>query len=277
MFLEKAITTKALVTTKTLSTPTTTKISSLPVKTTQAPVPSTEINTPPIPPTVFQKTPPVPPGTPPVPSGTPLILPKTPPVPPLPKNTPPVVTTTKPPPPPGNKNIRCGTKGRTGGIVNGTSAAVGSWPWQVGISKCANCNITCGGTLINDEWVVTAAHCVSGWLANELFLVIGEVDQSRTSGNEQRFRCSKIIIHEDYGFDAPYDKDIALLRLDKYAVFNDHVRPLCIPEPSTVLTEKDLCTVTGFGRVSQNGVKSATLLQANVKIVSLKICTKVKR
>ena len=160
-------------------------------------------------------------------------------------------------------------------MVNGTRAAAGSWPWQVGIKKCANCNITCGGTLINDEWVATAAHCVSGWFPDELYIVIGEVDQSTKSGNEQWFRGSKIIVHEDYGIAAPYDKDIALIRLNKYAVFNDHVRPLCMPESSTVLTERDLCTVTGFGRVTQNGAKSARLLEANVKIVTFKTCVKV--
>jgi secreted trypsin-like serine protease len=175
----------------------------------------------------------------------------------------------------GNRNIRCGTKGRVGGVVNGTRAAAGSYPWQVGIKKCAHCNITCGGTLINDEWVVTAAHCVSGWLADELYIVIGEVDQSVKSGHEQRFRGSKILVHQDYGFDAPYDKDIALIQLDNYAVFNDHVRPLCMPENNTVLTATDLCKVTGFGRVSQTGAKSAVLLEANVRIVPLKTCVKV--
>ena len=242
----------------TSNTPATTTIPS----TSQPPVPPTDdIGTPPLPPTGALIPPPIPPNTPPVP--------------PFPANTPPVVTTTKPPPPQGNKKIRCGTKGRIGGVVNGTRAAAGSWPWQVGIKKCTNCDITCGGTLINDEWVVTAAHCVSGRFPNELYIVIGEVDQSTKSGHEQRFRCTKIIVHEDYGVDAPYDKDIALIRLDKYAVYNDNVRPLCMPGSGTVLTEKDLCTVTGFGRVTQNGVKSARLLEANVKIVNFNTCVKV--
>ena len=63
--------------------------------------------------------------------------------------------------------------------------------------------------------------------------------------------------------------------MDKYAVFNDHVRPLCLPGKDTVLTENDLCVVTGFGRVTQNGAKSARLLEANVKIVPQKTCAQV--
>lgn len=262
---------------KTTITPTNASITTTPLPTTPTTNSQTTIPTPPVLPTGDLKTPPLPPTfdlkTPPIPPTGGLKPPA-----PFPGKTPaspPVVTTTRPPPPQGNKKIKCGTKGRIGGVVNGTAAAAGSWPWQVGIKTCPHCNITCGGTLINDEWVVTAAHCVSDWFPFELDIVIGEVDQSKKSGHEQRFGCTKIIVHEGYAINASYDKDIALIRLDKYAVFNDYVRPLCMPDKNTALTDKDLCTVTGFGRVAQNGAKSAQLLQANVKIVPLKTCAQV--
>uniref|UniRef100_A0A670Z853 Peptidase S1 domain-containing protein n=1 Tax=Pseudonaja textilis TaxID=8673 RepID=A0A670Z853_PSETE len=42
-------------------------------------------------------------------------------------------------------------------IVGGQPASEGSWPWQAGFSLL---NVTfCGGTLINENWVLTAAHC----------------------------------------------------------------------------------------------------------------------
>lgn len=156
--------------------------------------------------------------------------------------------------------------------MNGTKARVGSWPWQIGMRTCAKCRISCGGTLIDDEWVVTAAHCVANLSPQDIFLVAGEVDQDVVSRNEQHFKCKRIIIHDEYAIDAAYDKDIALLQLDKYAVFDDHVRPLCLPDSSRVLTDQDLCTVTGYGSVKQAGPKSSVLLQANVKIVHRTKC-----
>ena len=45
-------------------------------------------------------------------------------------------------------------------VVGGQDAAVGDWPWQVGlVMKRAPGRVFCGGSLINKQWVVTAAHC----------------------------------------------------------------------------------------------------------------------
>ncbi|CAF1604944.1 unnamed protein product [Adineta ricciae] len=45
-------------------------------------------------------------------------------------------------------------------IVGGTVSTRGDWPWQISMER--NGKHICGGSLINDQWIVTAAHCVSG-------------------------------------------------------------------------------------------------------------------
>ena len=51
-------------------------------------------------------------------------------------------------------------------IVGGTNAGWGDAPWQVALSSSVSSNIVgrqfCGGTLINSDWVLTAAHCTEG-------------------------------------------------------------------------------------------------------------------
>lgn len=59
-------------------------------------------------------------------------------------------------------------------IVGGTNAKPGDWPWQVNIDyefNSANPGAHCGGTLINDEWVLSAAHCFKDDPAKEKYWV----------------------------------------------------------------------------------------------------------
>ena len=52
----------------------------------------------------------------------------------------------------------CGKKPFSARVVNGENAAPHAWPWQ--ISLRVNGRHICGGSLIKNDWVVTAAHCV---------------------------------------------------------------------------------------------------------------------
>ena len=52
-------------------------------------------------------------------------------------------------------------------IVGGTEAPKGAWPWQAQIRSTSGSPF-CGGTLVHPQWVVTAAHCVSGRTASSI-------------------------------------------------------------------------------------------------------------
>lgn len=51
----------------------------------------------------------------------------------------------------------CGVAPLNTRVVGGENAPAGSWPWQVSIHITFH---ICGGTLISDQWVLTAAHCI---------------------------------------------------------------------------------------------------------------------
>jgi hypothetical protein len=98
-------------------------------------------------------------------------------------------------------------------IVGGEEAPVGAWPWQAALVADPNrvqATQFCGGSLIEPDWVLTAAHCVEWWNEGTLYVVLG---RHRLSSNDGVVvPVSEIIVHNDYDSNLS-DYDIALLRL----------------------------------------------------------------
>ena len=78
------------------------------------------------------------------------------------------------------------------------------WPWQAGLKRGTENTIYCGGSLINREWVLTAAHCIYGLDPSRtgcvkpnppLRVVLGEFDVNNQDGHERHVgeygMCSK--------------------------------------------------------------------------------------
>ena len=61
------------------------------------------------------------------------------------------------PPPPG-----CGVPNRGSRIVGGEETEVNEYPWQVGLIDGQGMYLFCGGSVISNQWILTAAHCAVG-------------------------------------------------------------------------------------------------------------------
>lgn len=98
-------------------------------------------------------------------------------------------------------------------IIGGREAKPGAWPWQVALLRRLEPNPFlaqfCGGTLIAEDWVLTAAHCVEGV---EPYFIDALVGAHRLSDSGVRIPITMLILNPDYD---PFrsENDLALIRL----------------------------------------------------------------
>jgi len=183
--------------------------------------------------------------------------------PPVKTNAPPVVTS-------GPSNLKCGQSSvQTSRVIGGNTATPNSWPWQ--ILMLHESFPSCGGAIIDAEWIVTAAHCVDRYRnrVSDYLIRVGEHDLKKREGTEQDYNVAKIIIHPNWKSHS-IQNDIALIKLEKPIQFNQHVSPVCIP--STPISIGSECYITGWGKIEHPGRMHTILQQAKMPIVSNVIC-----
>ncbi|XP_051740873.1 serine protease 27 [Ctenopharyngodon idella] len=143
----------------------------------------------------------------------------------------------------------CGRPPLNPRIVGGVNAAVGAWPWMVSIHLNGKHN--CGGSLINNDWVLTAAHCVKGIDKSKLLVYLGKRTQQEANAHEITRTIKDIIPHPSFIGKAA-DNDIALLRLSSRVDFNDYIRPVCLAAENSVFVTNTKSWITGWGNIGQN-------------------------
>ncbi|KAK6627835.1 hypothetical protein RUM44_010314 [Polyplax serrata] len=170
----------------------------------------------------------------------------------------------------------CGINRHWTRIIGGWMAEVNEYPWMVALTK--RNRFFCGGTLINDRYVTTAAHCIyrkegdSNWVTTEVKVILSEHNRVAVNDtiNEER-RVVKALIHPKFSA-STLDSDIALLKLDKPVRFRQEVRPACLP-PTNKKFHGEWATVVGWGTTQEGGSPAITLRETVVPIMSNQQCT----
>jgi len=175
----------------------------------------------------------------------------------------------------------CGLRGAVQGrVIGGVEAEAHSWPWSVALLRFGG--YFCGGSLIDEQWVLTAAHCIYGREDQAAFMeaVLGEHDRKVDEGTEQKFQLEKIIAHKNYS-QRTLDNDIAMIKLKKKVVLKkvargnpDKVGLVCMPKQGEDANIKDLCFITGWGKTKSDGESSTILMEAELPTVTNGKCRK---
>eukprot|EP00079_Xenopus_tropicalis_P032680 XP_017946451.1 PREDICTED: acrosin-like [Xenopus tropicalis] len=168
---------------------------------------------------------------------------------------------------------------RNSRIVGGVNSQPGAWPWLVSIQAWRGSDYGyghfCGGTILNNQWILTAAHCLIDYKTtfDTIRVVIGARKLSKLGSETQIRKVKQLILHEKYLREGKHSYDIGLILLDEPIKFNDYTQRACLPSASLNVAQKTNCYVAGWGVLEEKEIAAADILQeAGVFFINKELC-----
>uniref|UniRef100_A0A1Q3FNL9 Putative trypsin-like serine protease n=1 Tax=Culex tarsalis TaxID=7177 RepID=A0A1Q3FNL9_CULTA len=173
-------------------------------------------------------------------------------------------------------------------IVGGTSANLFEFPWMALLAYKDEVkdspNYLCGGSLINKRYVLTTANCVYPKTPFQVRLGEHDLTTNRDCNPNDANDCAPPVQDVDIDYIVRHQRhdkrarsnNIALIRLAREVIFDDHIQPICLPVTETLRKQKlQRYIVTGFGRTEYLGDVSNVLVKATVPAVEHEDCQKL--
>jgi len=164
-------------------------------------------------------------------------------------------------------------------IIGDTKAAPNAYPWMVAL--LINGRSFCGGTIIDNQHIITAAHCTDG--AETITILMGAHNLRASKEEEPNRRVVNVTAenihqHPNYNEDT-VTHDISIIRLDDKLEFNDAIRPICLPNRQFInqFFVNEAVNVTGWGITGDRAGISPELQVTNVTVMNNGQCRQVFR
>ncbi|KAJ4407992.1 hypothetical protein N0V91_003658 [Didymella pomorum] len=151
-------------------------------------------------------------------------------------------------------------------IVGGTTANAGDFPFIVSLQKSGS--HFCGGSLINANTVITAAHCTVGQTASSLSVRAGSLN--RNSGGTL-VKVSSIKVHPSFS-SSTLTNDVAIWKLATSIPTSSTIGYASLAASGSDPASGSTSTVAGWGTTSSGGSSPTTLRKVDVPIVSRATC-----
>ncbi|KAK4873167.1 hypothetical protein RN001_015196 [Aquatica leii] len=152
-------------------------------------------------------------------------------------------------------------------IVGGTVASEGQFPYQ--ISQRYNSRHRCGGSIIDEHTILSAAHCVHGISGDKFKIVVGS---NQLSSGGLWYSVSRYVMHEQYDSNLLTD-DIAVIKVLDPIQFTTHIQPVVVDD--TFISADVECVLSGFGTTSYPGNASNDLLYFEGNVFDFNKCKEV--
>jgi elastase-2 len=160
------------------------------------------------------------------------------------------------------------------GIVGGTDASPGEFPWQLSQQRLGGSwSHSCGASLISATRALSAAHCVDGAAVSALRVIAGLHQRSNTAGT-QTANLASYTMHGSYNQGSPtFSNDIAILNLASSITTGGNIAFANLASDSGNNFAGTTCVISGWGRTSGSNILPDTLQKASIGVISTAQCS----